>query len=851
MRTSKSLASSYQVPAKMDTVGFNDILAGTIIGTGETIEVKSGESRSDRSKAKRPLRGAPPSSLSQPITTDRSRSSSPSKTNRISSLPISRHPSPSKTQQVLTSTRPPVTLFSKSTSSNDLSAEGLRSSTQRGRCGNKGRAVAFKHHRFLPHTSTITPPSTMSFQPHFQASEDQLLSSSYQAFEFKTLAPILPTMNINVSGEILLPPTISQQTNTTPPSATVEHFSSRTSKSESLDAMSSTVESTSTWTFHPGSERGYENSPMVKLVQQYKEDSNDDDTSTWLRATTLSSKKTLLVSDIVERRGLQQTYALYPTLLEEVTRVVSELQIFLERTSALIPERMSHFKVDLRDTFISILRESSDLGQIHAAWMGLTRRLTLALENLVKYEIQYKGPIEGREFETPASPISMDVGIYEAIEGEEDRDFRMRYIYENVPHHQDQICSPRKLRDGTAWSSIIPLPNSTQDTTLSTLPTIPERENSPNIQEVVTSKPRDKGKRRITDKFLSPPTSPRVMNIGYGTPFKSSSQFFVRPGIPLPPSEILSQKSVLLGLRLPQTPAFENIVDVQNKDTRNMQKPLQLRASNPFKGRDLPPHMNTRTTGQIDNTAYLPVPMSSHQNSSPSHNSQFHWAQDERSEGDLSTEQRSGSNRRNPAGGDPDDDDEGDDDDDEHPRRGRNPSNRDPPDHNRPSNPNGGGGGGHPGGGGGGDGLNGGGYQPNIPQANIPYGNLVSTIRNELKQDQLPVWDGNKDTAIEYFWKIQQLAALEGDIPVALGFWLWKSLKENSKIWMWFTTLPFSEQAKMRTHYLHYLKGIKDNYLGRSWHISMNRKYENQSFRQEGFERESPPAFIVRRIMYT
>ena len=68
---------------------------------------------------------------------------------------------------------------------------------------------------------------------------------------------------------------------------------------------------------------------------------------------------------------------------------------------------------------------------------------------------------------------------------------------------------------------------------------------------------------------------------------------------------------------------------------------------------------------------------------------------------------------------------------------------------------------------------------------------------------------------------------------------------------MWFTTLPFAEQSKMRTHYLHYLKGIKDNYLGRTWQISMNRKYESQSFRQEGFERESPPAFIVRRIMYT
>jgi len=176
--------------------------------------------------------------------------------------------------------------------------------------------------------------------------------------------------------------------------------------------------------------------------------------------------------------------------------------------------------------------------------------------------------------------------------------------------------------------------------------------------------------------------------------------------------------------------------------------------------------------------------------------------------------------RGNQLDGDPDDDDDGDSNDP--PWCSGNPPSRDPPHRNRPSVPNGGGGGGgNPGGGGGGD-PNRGGNQSNTPQSNIPYGNLIATIRTKLKQEQLPVWDGNKDTAIEYFWKVQQLAALEGDIPVALGFWLWKSLKENSRIWMWFMTLPFSDQAKMRTHYLHYLKGIKDNYLGRSWQISMN-----------------------------
>ena len=526
-------------------MGSNDTLAGVVAGVGENSVVRSSESRSDRSKSKKPLRGAPPSSLSHPITSDRSRSLSPSKTNRAPSLPNSRNPSPSKIPLILPST----TTRTSSTP---------RSSIVRGRPQGKGRTVAFKHHQFLPRaTDTITPPQS-SFQPHYSTIESQPSSSSYRAFEFKTSAPVSPTTNVSVSGEILPSPSLTQQINTSSLPITIESRAFGSS-SQDIANMSSITETTpSIRTFRPGSEGGYDNSPMARLMRQYREDSNDDDTSTWQRTNTLSSKKSLLPNEIVERRGLQQTYALHPTLLEEVTRVVSELQIFLQRTSAMIPERTSYFKVDPRDTFMSILKESSDISQIHAAWMGLSRRLVLAQENLAKYQIQYRGPIEGEESESPMSPISTDIGIYEAIEGEEDKDFRMRYIYENVPHHQDQIRSPRKLRDGTAWGSIISLPSNMQDSTSNTLPTIPEQEYTMDDTEAVTVS-REKGKRRITDEFASPPTSPRIVNIGYGTPFKSSSQFFVRPGIPLPPPGTLSQKNVLVGLALPQTPAFEDI----------------------------------------------------------------------------------------------------------------------------------------------------------------------------------------------------------------------------------------------------------------------------------------------------
>ena len=55
----------------------------------------------------------------------------------------------------------------------------------------------------------------------------------------------------------------------------------------------------------------------------------------------------------------------------------------------------------------------------------------------------------------------------------------------------------------------------------------------------------------------------------------------------------------------------------------------------------------------------------------------------------------------------------------------------------------------------------------------------------------------------------------------------------------------------MRSHYIAYMRGIKEGYLGRTWQMRMNAAYENQSFRQAGHEREDPGKFIIRRIMYT
>lgn len=120
-----------------------------------------------------------------------------------------------------------------------------------------------------------------------------------------------------------------------------------------------------------------------------------------------------------------------------------------------------------------------------------------------------------------------------------------------------------------------------------------------------------------------------------------------------------------------------------------------------------------------------------------------------------------------------------------------------------------------------------------------------------MKHENLPSWDGNHETAIDYFWKVQQLASLGGWIPQALGYWLWNSLKPRSKVQVWFSTLTGLEQVKMRSHYIYYLKGIKEMFLGKKWQMQMNVSFESQAFRQPGHEREAPSTFIARRIMYT
>ncbi|KAF7974579.1 hypothetical protein HWV62_11958 [Athelia sp. TMB] len=155
-----------------------------------------------------------------------------------------------------------------------------------------------------------------------------------------------------------------------------------------------------------------------------------------------------------------------------------------------------------------------------------------------------------------------------------------------------------------------------------------------------------------------------------------------------------------------------------------------------------------------------------------------------------------------------------------------------------------GGGGGYGGGGGGSGGPPpGGGGAVNFP-VGIPYEKGPS-IRLEIKPEQLPSWDGEYDTTIQYFHELQEIAALGGSIPDRMGFWLFRTLKAGSGVAQWYATLAADMKTWMREHYSHYIQAIQHYYLGCEWQQHIQLKYQRQTFRQSGHETESPHEFIM------
>ena len=195
--------------------------------------------------------------------------------------------------------------------------------------------------------------------------------------------------------------------------------------------------------FWAGLEKGHDWSPMAHLKMEYSEEQERlNSVHTWV--TDLASKKTLLGSDIVDqspdRPRDMPHFLLIPDSYLELHKTLSELQFFLQWAAGLLPECQAYF-VDSKDTFLTILNGAYDLSQLHAACMGISKKIELEIRFMDKYELEYKEAEENRI----RSPISTNPGVIQNIAQILSADQRMWYLYSQVPHHQVE------LTDDTLW----------------------------------------------------------------------------------------------------------------------------------------------------------------------------------------------------------------------------------------------------------------------------------------------------------------------------------------------------------------------------------------------------------------
>ncbi|KAI5891646.1 uncharacterized protein SCHCODRAFT_02505490 [Schizophyllum commune H4-8] len=131
----------------------------------------------------------------------------------------------------------------------------------------------------------------------------------------------------------------------------------------------------------------------------------------------------------------------------------------------------------------------------------------------------------------------------------------------------------------------------------------------------------------------------------------------------------------------------------------------------------------------------------------------------------------------------------------------------------------------------------------------LPYPLTVLTVQASLKTDQVPSWDGDKATVVEYLLMVYGLANSGGHLNRAVGFWLWTKLKSGSPVWQWFMTLSDSLKAYMKRSAHKFLYVVQRDYLGLKWVKKLATEFQFHSYQEPKHRHETPSQFIYRCIL--
>ena len=296
--------------------------------------------------------------------------------------------------------------------------------------------------------------------------------------------------------------------------------------------------------------------------------------------------------------------------LNRVQGAMTELQLFLQQAARLIKERQSYFFIDPGDMLLPILAGTSSLGQMNAAWKALRLQIELGTKAWRKYVAEYR---QASDNNLILSPLSTLPDLYNELEGIEDSNQKLRYLFTNVPHHQQQLSEEGRTSLQKAWSSwvhVLQMPASIRNVFCLDNKTTPKPTPSLQMAElpqliVNKGKVRDHGENlvassiprrpRETDNSKDKPShGNRSIWMGMDTPFKSVNAWFTEPG--------KSNRSRQEGTSSQQTLIQDVLLGIATPQPYALSMDLSY-----WRGREMPLHMPS-SSNHARNTRMLTEP---------------------------------------------------------------------------------------------------------------------------------------------------------------------------------------------------------------------------------------------------
>ena len=287
-----------------------------------------------------------------------------------------------------------------------------------------------------------------------------------------------------------------------------------------------------TTTSRLGMERGYSLSPMYSLILEYNREKGSN-VSTAMEVSWILLHPNLNPSDIARKtgEGVDPYTSIYvkEERLTRILRAVNEMQTFLHSMADLIQERSHVFCIDPKNTMVTALQGCESRSQLDMAYKILVKRLQIAQQTVMKYEAEYQGN------DIPLSPVLTAPELYSDFDQIEKVDDRMRYLLENIPHHQGHLTPSAKqaVKEGVSWDVIHPTQALTWDE--------PVRERSPVPARIGDLNPTEP-KKKVDWGDYSPwfDNNPSVEqghdhasglepSFGFQTPFRTGKQFLEQP----------------------------------------------------------------------------------------------------------------------------------------------------------------------------------------------------------------------------------------------------------------------------------------------------------------------------------